>query len=283
MSKAAGVIGVSATAAAASVGGVYLSRMSSFDSSLPQDIQKFEEHGQEEGCVVDLFPDLKNMNASDSSADSKLDNQVLGGDDKSNAKGCLVVNWNKEIFGQGKDEKWKGGFRFLWAIKNEKNNKGLIIFADAQVVQGGKVKWNGNTYVLEKKDANEWKVSKKISIANGGKEVEVNGKFPKAKQVKPPYWGFLSEPSGDISKFCDNGSCKESEKNPDKNFEGYWTWDGDDKSNEKIGDWMENLETWWKETFGEDKGKIKDVLQDVKGKWTDRVWYGVDKFEAKEN
>lgn len=54
-------------------------------------------------------------------------------------------------------------------------------------MKGNKVKWTGNAYSLEKNGTDAWKVSKKISIAESGKEVDVNGKFPKAKKIKPSY------------------------------------------------------------------------------------------------
>lgn len=278
MGKAAIAIGVVATGTLASVGGMYLSKMNSFDSELPKDLKEFEEKGQKEGCIVGLFPDLKNMTSSDTSSEAKLDGTVLGNDNKKDTEGCLVVNWNKENFVSGNDVKWKGGFRFLWSIKNSKNNKGLVVFAVGDPVKGGKVKWTGDAYSLEKNGTDAWKVSKKISIESSGKEVDANGKFPKAKKIKPSYWGFLDEPSGDMSKFCDNGSCTGKPTKPDTSFRGYWTWKGDNENNsENLEEWMENLESWWKETFGETNGKIKDMVKDMKGKWTEQIWYGIDK------
>lgn len=214
------------------------------------------------------------MTPTATSAD-KVDDNFFESQDKKNSTGCLVINWHKENFSNG--TKWKGGFRFLWSLQNGKGDKGFIIFAVATPASGSKFKWTGNFYALEKTtDSNEWKVAKKLSIADEGKdkEVDANDKFPKSKTMQPQYWGYLSDLSSDLGKLCSNGDCQGDKTTID--FEGYWTWQND-KGSEGVGDWMENLETWWKETFTESKGKIKELVKDIQGKWIERVWYGIDK------
>lgn len=110
MNKAVGIVGASATTAAASAGGIYLYKLHSFDSTLPKDISDFDATGQEEGCVYNTFQGLKDMTPADASA-NKVDDNFFESQEKKNSTGCLVINWNKENFSNG--TKWKGGFRFL--------------------------------------------------------------------------------------------------------------------------------------------------------------------------
>lgn len=101
MGKLSGTIYFLAAGAGASAGGFYLSKMFSFDSTLPETLEEFEKGDVLEGCVRGLFPGLKDMKTSKNAASPKKEEEIKKnflGNHKHKVDGCLVVNWNRESF-----------------------------------------------------------------------------------------------------------------------------------------------------------------------------------------
>lgn len=277
MGKAAGALGLSITGSIAAAGGIYLSQMNSFDSQLPESLDIFEKPEHLEGCVSSLFPELKSMTpgtGSESSSTGKIDGNFFDENDRQNTEGCLVINWKKDVYGLGENQKWNGDFRLLWSVKNAKATKGFVVFATAKPTTNKKLKWMGNAYSLEQKntgDKKEWIVNKKASIkenAAAGKEVEFKDKFPKpnSKLIDRENWGWISG-ENEIDNFQENGNGADNKE--EKFLEGYWIWRGsaDNKGETKLGEWTDKLEDWWKNTFGENEWNMKGVIGEIKGKW----------------
>lgn len=233
MSKVAAAVGLLATGAVSTAGAVYLYQMrSGFDSLLPKTVNDFENKGHEEGCVQSLFAGLEKLNSTSSTDTSNIDGTFLGNSesDKKNSEGCLVINWNKEKYGSGDSQKWKGDFRLLWSVKN------VVKIPD-------------------------------------NKEVEFKDKFPKPKLTTQAFWGFVNEENDISSKICGDSDCSDKSNQQDESFQSYWSWTGgeNDSGKQKLGEWTDKLEEWWKDTFGDDKWKMKEVVKDIGGQWTQKV------------
>lgn len=284
MSKVVAVIGVSLTATTiAWAVYFYQSKSSGLDSLIPKTVKEFEENGHNEGCVVSLFSGLGKLDAINTTDNNKIEGTFFGSGekDKKNSEGCLVINWNKENYVEGNNQKWRGDFRLLWAVrnKNETSDKGFIMFATASPSQNSKLKWNGNVYALEKKTKEDkWTIQNATKIQD--KEVEFKDKFPTPKLKTQAFWGFVSA-EDDISKSCADNNCSGTSQKPDSFLQGYWTWKAGegDLGTQKLGEWTDKLEEWWKNTFGEDKWKMQEVVKDMTGKWIKKVWHvnGIDK------
>lgn len=287
MGKLAGVVAVVLLGGGVSVGGVFLSGIFSLDSTLPRNLNEFRK-GNGGGCFQSLFSGINSMSDSsvaDVSAESGprtgfFDSSKIGQSD-----GCLVVNWNKEEY-KGTQTRWRGDFRFLWAVKQE--NKGFVTFTTAETKRdesGNKLLWKGMAYSLVK-ESNGWKLSEKKTVDSTDKKTDksaTDSKFPKPHSditTKHPFWGFM-ESKEDMENICSETDCTGNKTS--SFFEGYWVWKGGSGGRaKKLKDWSSNdlssdESSWWNNVYTKTEWDMSKVVENLTGHWSLKVWYGIDR------